>query len=190
MSIREIFAQRFSLLRANHELSFSEMAKLLGLKNKVAIHHWEKSQKGFPNEEALVLISSLFGVSLDWLLGRTNQPYNSDIILNLEEFVLTILKDTIHSLPTEYIDESSRKSMYSLPVRANIIFLVHKAYLEATIETLGLEQIKSIDDNNIPNSNDTIIIVNRTQIKILDSKALMLISRQLTSPIFDITKTA
>lgn len=186
MSVREIFAQRFSLLRAKHELSFSDMAKLLGLKNKVAVHHWEKSQKGFPSEEALVLISNLFGVSLDWLFGRTRQPYNSDIILDLEEFVLTILKDTIHSLPAEYMDVSSRESMYSLPVRANIIFLVSKAYLEATIETVGLERITSIDGEELPNLNDTVIIVNRTQIKILDSQALRLISRQLTVPFYDI----
>ena len=188
MSIREIFAQRFSLLRTKHELSYSDMAKLLGLKNKVSVHHWEKSQKGFPSEDALVLISGLFGVSIDWLFGRAKHPYNSEIILICEEFIRIILKDTIHNLPAEYTDVANREKMYSLPIRANIIFFVYKAYLESIIETVGIDKLKYFDGETYPSLSDFGIIVSKTQRKIIESPALGLIFRQISSPIFDLDK--
>ncbi|WP_418294495.1 hypothetical protein, partial [Megasphaera massiliensis] len=69
MAVRDDFAERFLLLKKTYNLSYTDFVKILGVKNKTTVNDWVKSQKGFPNESMLVLISNIFAVSLDWLLG-------------------------------------------------------------------------------------------------------------------------
>ena len=132
MSVREIFAQRFSLLRIKHELSYSDMAKLLGLKNKVSVHHWEKSQKGFPNEENLVEIADLFSVTVDWLLGRTDEMDSSGILEKAEEKVFPpklIIDEKEYMIPIEFPQQycvlAVRKEKYSEEERRRIVFILN-----------------------------------------------------------------
>ena len=59
--IRDIFSERFTLLKTTYNLSYTELAELTGMKNKTTVNDWVKSKKSFPNEAVLVLIADLFG---------------------------------------------------------------------------------------------------------------------------------
>ena len=83
MIICEIFAKNFKLLRLSHFLSMSDLAYILNFKNKSTISQLE-SIKIYPSFEKLLDIADLFAVSIDWLVGRSSQPYDEELILNLE----------------------------------------------------------------------------------------------------------
>jgi transcriptional regulator with XRE-family HTH domain len=132
MNTREIFAKRIRLLRMVHHLSLSEMALLVDVKSNKNINSWE-STIGFPNEVVLVRISFLFGVSLDWLFGNTDDPYPEGALLHIERvlfpFKFSLGGRTIELLtPNKYIDEKKRFKFYSPAVRSEIIYYMNIIY--------------------------------------------------------------
>ena len=127
MIICEIFAKNFKLLRLSHFLSMSDLAYILNFKNKSTISQLE-SIKIYPSFEKLLDIADLFAVSIDWLVGRSSQPYDEELILNLESQLMNIkiVNNTEFKsiLPDTYSDIEKRKIYYSLAERANLIFLL------------------------------------------------------------------
>lgn len=129
MSIRNDFAERFTVLKENYNLSYSDFARLLGIKNKSTVNFWVKAQKSFPNEEMLILISRIFAVSLDWLLGNVgiDTPYREDLIQEIEKRTLPIwvriyeVEDGL-KIPDKYKDPEKRGQSYNLGQRANLIY--------------------------------------------------------------------
>lgn len=67
-----VFAERLKLLRAQRNLSQSQLAKKLNI-SQSAVGGWE-ILKAEPGHETLCLVADVFGVSLDYLLGRTENP--------------------------------------------------------------------------------------------------------------------
>ena len=84
MFVKELFAQRFSLLRNVYKFTYKDLGNVLGL-NANTLTEWAVSKRNFPNPEKLVLIANLYGVSLDWLLGRTDIIYNNEVLSAVEE---------------------------------------------------------------------------------------------------------
>jgi len=68
----EIFAQRITTLRKVHELTQSDIAKLLGI-TQANVYKYEKGLSE-PPLETVKWYADYFDVSLDYLLGRTNNP--------------------------------------------------------------------------------------------------------------------
>ncbi len=66
----KIFAERFKELRQDKKLSQSKVAELLGVSPSV-VCYWE-TDRSEPTAPNLVKIADLFGVTLDYLLGRQN----------------------------------------------------------------------------------------------------------------------
>lgn len=127
------FVQNFKKLRYNHHLSAADLTNLLNLKSRSSITNIETS-RAFPSFEILLKIANLFAVSIDWLVGRTGTPYNEELLLTLETnlipLIMTLENHEIVILdkvnfPKEYLDPKFRSKFYSLPIRANIIFLLH-----------------------------------------------------------------
>jgi len=58
--------QRLYMLRARHKLSTTEAGKKLGWSHSV-ISKWERGET-IPGADALISISQVYGVSIDWLL--------------------------------------------------------------------------------------------------------------------------
>ncbi|SFO72721.1 Helix-turn-helix [Acidaminococcus fermentans] len=129
MPIRNNFAERLTILKENYNLTYADLARLLGAKNKATINLWVKSQKNFPNGEMLVLISRIFAVSLDWLLGNVSidTPYREDLISEIEKRTLPIwerlyeVEDGL-KIPDKYKDPEKRGQSYNLGQRANLIY--------------------------------------------------------------------
>lgn len=136
MSVRDAFSLRFSLLRSVHRQTYKELSDVLWLSSN-SINEWTLSKNNFPNPDTLVLLANMYGVSVDWLLGRTDTLYIHEIMAPIEDsFVLGLLK-TVFEIPEAYRDAADRKNAYSLGVRANIITLVFTSQYSAMVRVLG-----------------------------------------------------
>lgn len=144
MNYLETFGQNLRILRNSYKVSQAYLTILCGFKSTGTIAIWETARSG-PTTEALFSISNLFGVSIDWLLGRTDKPYDDKILSGLEskfileseyiranvedDFIDPKGRDMQLSLPTSYVIYKKRKKYYpNLETRANILFIYHKIY--------------------------------------------------------------
>lgn len=75
MLTNQLFAQRLKLLREEHNLSVSELARQLDT-SKSMISRYE-SAMNLPIIEVLIKIADYFKVSTDYLLGRTDNDCKS-----------------------------------------------------------------------------------------------------------------
>ena len=127
MTVRDDFVERFALLKETYQLTYPELNKILGINGKSTVNEWIRAKKSFPNETVLVIISNIFAVSIDWLLGRIDRPYNEDILTKLEEeHAVAILEMKIAALltplPKEYKNTKLRRKYYTQGQRANLIY--------------------------------------------------------------------
>ena len=157
----ELFANNIKNIREVHGLSMNDLASLMHFKSKGTIGQLE-TQKAQPSFDFLLKMNSIFAVSIDWLIGISNQPYTHGSLLNAENNIEKIisynnkLEFSLKLLPNYYTNLSEREKQYSLPIRANIVFLMHVLYLpyllqinnSNTIETF-LNHLK-LFTNNIP----------------------------------------
>ena len=180
MLIRPIFSNRLTLLKKTYSLSYSEMASMFGFKYKSGISEWINSQKSFPNEIVLVIISNIFAVSIDWLLGRIDEPYNEKVLTSLEAkyavpFLSIALGKAAMPLPKIYTRTDLRRKNYTHGQRANLIFAAlssHYKVWNSTSKTMG----KEVDPELL-----------RSYILKIEGIDLLL-SRELKKPLWDLEK--
>ena len=152
MTARNDFAQRFIILKENYNLTFSDLACLLGVKNKANINLWVKAQSSFPNEEMLVFISRIFGVSLDWLMGNVNidSPYREDLIERIEEKILPIWERVYEAeggctISNNYKDAKKRGRFYNIGQRANLVYGAMSIFFNTLFMQFNFKQITDTD---------------------------------------------
>ncbi len=190
MSAKDVFAQRFSLLRSVYKLKYKDLANVLGI-NANSITEWAVSKRNFPNPDKLVLVANLYGVSLDWLLGRTKNIYNNDVLLALEEKdTLSILRGVYQQLlPNEYENTELRQSEYPLGIRANIVTLAYSSLYSAINLVLGKDFYKREDYEERLLKNHNAIVVMQTKLLIeKDNLVYKMLTKELTVPVFDVEK--
>lgn len=206
---REVFSKRFKLLRTTHQLSMLAISELLVLKSTGSISNFE-TKKMIPSADVLIDITNLFGVSLDWLSGRLNEPYNDQVLLTLEQEHLKCLLDDLAekdkkyqsvcrwfvSNNSVYTDPNKRAEAYSLPVRANIIFLF--CYFQNDVTWLNLQDrpfsnIKNFTDFKkfvypifFDFGNKSLNKRRDAAVQKLDVLNKLLVTREVTLPVFDI----
>ena len=142
----EIFAKNFKQLRLTHSLSMSELALILNFKNKSTIAQLE-TIKILPSFETLINIANVFAVKVDWLIGRSSQPYDEEIIFKLENQIMNFrlsadaeFKDIV---PDVYADAELRSKIYTLEIRAALIFYLQ--YLKIVYAKTWLILLKHVD---------------------------------------------
>ena len=64
-----LFSERLKELRLEKNLSQSEVGKIVNM-SKMAISHWESGHSE-PSIAQLIELSNFFGVSVDFLIGKT-----------------------------------------------------------------------------------------------------------------------
>lgn len=69
---RDIFSDRLKKLKKDHDVSSVNLAAVLGIK-KQSVSTWE-SKKTIPSTDKLVELADFFHVSIDYLVGRTDNP--------------------------------------------------------------------------------------------------------------------
>lgn len=72
MFSKEIFSGRLLCLRKQNNTTQSDLASIIGL-NRTAITRMECGDRA-PSVEVLCALADYFDVSLDYLVGRTNNP--------------------------------------------------------------------------------------------------------------------
>lgn len=72
MDNRNVFAQRLLELRRKNNLSLMSLGLHLGISNQ-AVSLLEKGKRS-PSFEILIAIADYFNVSLDYLVGRSDDP--------------------------------------------------------------------------------------------------------------------
>lgn len=130
----ELFANNIKNIREVHGLSMNELAILMHFKSKGTIGQLE-TLKAQPSFDFLLKMNCIFSISIDWLIGLSNQPYTHGSLLNAENNIEKIISDnnklelSLQLLPSYYLNLSEREQQFSLPIRANIVFLMHVLYL-------------------------------------------------------------
>ncbi len=187
MSVKDIFAERFTLLRSVYKFTYKDLGSALGL-NANTITEWAVSKRNFPNPDKLVLVANLYSVSVDWLLGRTNEIYNGKVLLSIEEKdTLSILKQIYQIIPNDYEDAELRQSTYSLGIRANIITLAYSSLYSAISLVLGNDFYKRDDFAERIVANHNAILVMQTKLLTdRDNFVYKMLFKELTKPVFDV----
>lgn len=131
---RTIFSKRFKLIRTSYKFSLQEFASIFKKISKSAVISWEK-ENNIPSADVLADLSTFLGISMDWFAGFSSMPYTKESIENAERNVFNKIEEIdkgrvfLYLFPKEYISCEQRGKLYSLPVRANIIVLLHCVYI-------------------------------------------------------------
>lgn len=131
---RTIFSKRFKLIRTSYKFSLQEFASIFKKISKSAVISWEK-ENNIPSADVLADLSTFLGISMDWFAGFSSMPYTKESIENAERNVFNKIEEIdkgrvfLYLFPKEYISCEQREKLYSLPVRANIIVLLHCVYI-------------------------------------------------------------
>lgn len=191
MRFRDVFAEQFLLLKNTYNLSYNDLSGILGANTKATINDWVKSQKGFPSGFSLVLISDIFAIHLDWLLGRIDKPYSEEILTSLEKQSIPMLKVAINSttiipsLPEKYENQELRRSNYSFGQRANLVYITLSSYYRTVFDTYTSKQLETGDLHL--NVDDLLKVQKSLLTYIFENKDVIpLIQGELDKPIFDL----
>lgn len=127
------FGRHVKSIRTAYKLSLGDFCGILNIKSKGNVYQWERGTGG-PLVELLYDLAQLFAVKIDWLLGRSDRPYDNDVMLFIEDLLLKshiivngspVAVFSPASVPEDYLDAAKRQCLYSLGVRANIVYLMH-----------------------------------------------------------------
>ena len=66
------FAERIRTLRSEQNITQDALGKIVGVK-RYSVSGYEKGNN-FPEGPVLIALADYFGVSIDYLLGRTDNP--------------------------------------------------------------------------------------------------------------------
>lgn len=130
--LQNSFNKKIRMLRQLYNLTLKEEAELLGLKSGGNITAME-SGKTKPSYETMVKIQALYGISIDWIMGYSDIPYNSITIeIALEQIRKKVIKmikegtiypDFIVTLEDYYhsIDKLTIENQFNLILLQNYI---------------------------------------------------------------------
>ena len=97
-----MFGDRLKLLRKNSGYTQKELGEKLNVSGRV-IGYYESNER-FPDKDTLTDIADFFNVSVDYLLGRTDEKNPKKEIKNATTIAAHRLGD-IEQLPDDAIDE-------------------------------------------------------------------------------------
>lgn len=104
-----IFGNRLRALREDRDLMSKDFAKQMNVEPST-VTNWEKGNR-FPKEDVLVALANYFDVSIDYLLGRTDDPKNIvySAVIDGDKVDLEFDKDYPHKLTPEEVEQLIKK---------------------------------------------------------------------------------
>ena len=97
------FAERLKSLRLEADLTQQEVANQLGI-SRPAYTYWEKGEKT-PTQDKLTSLSNFFDVSVDYLLGKSDQRYSDEQLDGMEIFFRNQTQDMTEKERAEFRKE-------------------------------------------------------------------------------------
>ncbi|MCL6446826.1 MAG: helix-turn-helix transcriptional regulator [Armatimonadetes bacterium] len=125
------FGQRLKVLREEKKLSQEELGKIFHL-SQSTIAYYEKDKKQ-PSQKTLQKFADFFNVSVDYLLGRTNNPkpaYSNYFDTTMEE-ISSILSKNPHLL--KFFNEINQQDI-SLLEKIKTLSIKDRKLLETIID--------------------------------------------------------
>jgi transcriptional regulator with XRE-family HTH domain len=107
-----MFGDRLKLLRTQRGLSQGQMAEQLGFKDKVSTYRAYELEYSQPSVDLLINMADFFGVTVDYLIGRTeasNRPPIPEIELMLETDQRGRYGNIINNLDSLLVDTQYRR---------------------------------------------------------------------------------
>lgn len=152
------FSNKLKLIKNCYKLQRKEMALILGITYQGFLKYINK--QAMPGFDKVVELSNYFCISLDWIGGTTNCPYNEEQILSKEKELFTTdfeiyqningekhkIFPIICNIPEDYKNQKQRKQLYTLSTRSNIIYLINrckKQYIRLECEKLLQKQFNN-----------------------------------------------
>ena len=135
MCNKETIASRLRQLREYHNLSVSQASSIFG-KNKAAFSQIELGNIKL-SHDFLIEIADFFAVSLDWLTGRSEEPYSDSVIKRLENELAALYHDVNLSKNQDLLyfkaaiilyfskDYFSYSEEYTLEERADVVYALN-----------------------------------------------------------------
>lgn len=134
------FASRLKALRSRYELTSQQMASFIGLSG-AGFYSTLENGKNPPSCKTLVRTAWAFAVDMDYLVGRTQKPYEEEL-LRIEEkdlfpLVVNLPAGTKRDawdlfpaskrpcIPETYQNPVFREGFYSLQDRGDILTILH-----------------------------------------------------------------
>lgn len=126
------FGERIKSLRKAYELTQNDVDTFLCNRSRTALTYWESGQV-VPAAKNLTSLADFFGVTTDWLLGRSYVAYTEDSVVlaeysawrRLEEYMLVHQEFAALDLYQLYISKyMDIRREYFLASRANIAVLL------------------------------------------------------------------
>lgn len=148
--LQNSFSKKIRMLRQLYCLTLKEEAELLGLKSGGNITAME-SGKTKPSYDTMVKIQALYGISIDWIMGFSDMPYNSITIeialVQIKKKVIKMIKegtiypDFIVTLEDYYnaIDKLTIENQFNLILLQN--YIIHD-------QKIGYENNKKLKTMN------------------------------------------
>lgn len=148
--LQNSFSQKIRMLRQLYYLTLKEEAELLGLKSGGNITAME-SGKTKPSYDTMIKIQALYGISIDWIMGFSDMPYNSITIeialVQIKKKVIKMIKegtiypDFIVTLEDYYhaIDKLTIENQFNLILLQN--YIIHD-------QKIGYENNKKLKTMN------------------------------------------
>ena len=195
---RHFFSKRIKQLRKSYKFTIIEFSTYFQLVSKTSVGAWEKAT-AIPSADVLADLSTFFGISMDWFAGFSSVPYTKESIENAERNVFDKITEIdkgrvfLYLFPKEYISCEQREKLYSLPVRANIIVLLHCVYIpryenywkareelqNRTVLDVLAEEFKQ---HFLPSADEPETAKEKAYVE----KLFALLNRKITTPIYDI----
>jgi len=69
---RKIFSMRFNTIKDEQKVTMVDVAKALNI-TKQSVHKWTTGEN-IPSSDTLIALADYFNVSLDYLVGRSDNP--------------------------------------------------------------------------------------------------------------------
>jgi Predicted transcriptional regulators len=83
--LRETVGFRIKILRSEKEITQNDLAKYLSV-TRMVVTNWE-TNRTFPDPQSLMMMADYFGVSVDYLLCRTNIRPPAHLVTNIVDFL-------------------------------------------------------------------------------------------------------
>lgn len=143
MARKTNFGQKLKALRTAHQLRHEDLSRYTTILNESSIStasfSWWENDKRVASIESALLLADVFGVSMNWLISSPDEKfdiYDESRLEALEQRFLSrknkiVIRGTAYpypfyeQFPEEYLDLATRKKVYSMEARANIIFLIY-----------------------------------------------------------------
>lgn len=127
------FKDRLSLLRKEMNLTQTEFAEKIGF-SRTAISAWEIGRNE-PSNEDTIKIADFFGVSVDYIIGKSN--YRND-----EEYVNAMIKENDEFIKKQYKKYGAKKESNVFPMADEAVPIPVVGKISAGLPILATENIE------------------------------------------------